>query len=186
MRAARLTAALCAAAGLLAPGAPASAQGDPFQSNPAPKVAPAPRPVRPEAEPPASPAPAVAAPPAAPSRAGAEGVYRGRLRCAAIPSLTLGPVEVDFTMTVRGAGATYQRPVLSFDGKQTVGQETGTGTVGADGAVVLQGGITGSLGAFTARYTGRLAGTHLDLSGTANFTAPRQYERTCSVSLDRG
>jgi len=89
-------------------------------------------------------------------------------------------------MTVRGAIATYQRPVLSYDGRQTVGQENGTGTFGADGAIVLQGGISGSLGAFTARYTGRLSGTHIDLSGTESFSRPRQYERSCTISLDRG
>jgi len=117
--------------------------------------------------------------------AAADSIYRGKLRCAAIPSLTLAPVEVDFTMTVQGSSATYQRPVLSYDGKQTVGTETGTGTVGADGSVVLQGGISGRLGAFTARYTGRLTVGHLDLSGTESFTAPRQYERSCTISLDR-
>lgn len=116
----------------------------------------------------------------------ADGTYRGRIRCAAIPSLTLAPVDVDFIMKVRGATATYQRPVLSYDGRQTVGQESGTGTVGADGTVVLQGGIRGSLGAFAARYTGRLSASHLDLTGTESFTAPRQYDRACAISLDRG
>jgi hypothetical protein len=118
--------------------------------------------------------------------AGADGTYRGRIRCAAIPSLTVAPVDVEFTMTIRGATATYQRPVLSYDGRQTVGQENGTGTVGTDGAVVLQGGVSGSLGVFVAHYTGRLSGAHLDLSGTESFTAPRQYERSCTISLDRG
>jgi hypothetical protein len=116
----------------------------------------------------------------------ADGTYQGRLRCAEIPSLTVAPVDVEFTMTVRGGAATYQRPILSYDGHQTVGQEIGTGSVGADGSVVLQGGVNGSLGAFTARYTGRLAGAHLDLSGTASFTRPRQYDRSCTISLDRG
>ncbi len=116
----------------------------------------------------------------------ADGTYRGRIRCAAIPSLTLAPVDVEFTLTIRGATATYQRPVLSYDGRQTVGQETGTGTVAADGAVTLLGGISGSLGVFVAHYTGRLSGAHLDLSGTESFTAPRQYERSCTISLDRG
>jgi hypothetical protein len=120
-----------------------------------------------------------------PAPAAADGIYLGRLRCAEIPSLTLGPVDVEFSLTVRGATATYQRPILSYDGRQTVGQETGSGTVGADGNVVLQGGVTGRLGTFSARYTGRLAGTRLDLSGTESFTAPRQYERSCSISVSR-
>ncbi|HTZ34898.1 MAG TPA: hypothetical protein VMB84_02670 [Stellaceae bacterium] len=116
----------------------------------------------------------------------ADGVYRGKLNCAAIPTLTIAPVTVDFTMIVRGASASYQRPVLSYDGHATVGQETGTGTVSADGTIVLQGGINGRLGAFSARYAGRLNGTHVELSGIENFTAPRQYERSCSISLDAG
>jgi hypothetical protein len=118
--------------------------------------------------------------------AGADGAYRGRLRCAAIPTLTVAPVDVEFTMTVQGGRATYQRPVLSYDGRQTVGEESGTGTVAADGTVTLRGGVSGSLGVFVAHYTGRLSGTHLDLSGTESFTAPRQYERSCTISLDRG
>ena len=117
--------------------------------------------------------------------AGADGIYRGRLRCAAIPSLTIAAVDVEFTLTIRGATASYQRPVLSYDGRQTVGQESGTGTVGADGTVTLQGGVSGSLGVFVAHYSGRLSGAHLDLSGTESFTAPRQYERSCTISLDR-
>jgi hypothetical protein len=119
-------------------------------------------------------------------RAGADGTYRGRLRCAAIPTLTVAPVDVEFTLTVRGATATYQRPVLSYDGRQPVGQENGTGTVAADGTVTLQGGVSGSFGVFVAHYTGRLSGAHLDRSGTESFIAPRQYERLCTISLDRG
>jgi len=118
--------------------------------------------------------------------AAADGTYHGRLRCAAIPSLTLAPVDVEFSMTVRGAAATYQRPILSFDGGQTVGTETGSGAVGADGGIVLQGVVNGRLGAFTARYSGRISGGHIDLAGAESFTAPRQYERSCSISLDRG
>ncbi len=117
---------------------------------------------------------------------GADGIYRGRLRCAAIPSLTVAPVDTEFTLTIRGATASYQRPVLSFDGRQTVGQESGTGTVAADGTVALLGGVSGSLGVFVAHYNGRLSGTHADLSGTESFTSPRQYERSCTISLDRG
>ncbi len=118
--------------------------------------------------------------------AGADVAYRGRIRCAAIPTLTVAPVDVEFTLTIRGATAAYQRAVLSYDGRQTVGQETGTGTVAVDGTVTLRGGISGSLGTFVAHYTGRLSGAHLDLSGTESFTAPRQYERSCAISLDRG
>jgi hypothetical protein len=117
--------------------------------------------------------------------AGADGTYRGRLRCAAIPTLTVAPVDVEFTLTIHGATATYQRPVLSYDGRQTVGQESGTGTVTADGTVTLQGGISGSLGVFVAHYSGRLSGAHVDLSGMENFVSPRQYERSCTSSLDR-
>lgn len=97
----------------------------------------------------------------------------------------MAPVDVEFILTIRGATASYQRTVMSYDGRQPVGQETGTGTVAADGTVTLQGGISGSLGAFVAHYTGRLSGAHLDLSGTESFTAPRQYERSCTISLDR-
>jgi len=117
--------------------------------------------------------------------AAADDTYRGRLRCDAIPSLTVAPVDVEFTMAVHGATATYRRPVLSWDGQQMVGTEIGTGTIGADGSVILQGGVSGRLGAFIARYTGRIAGTHLDLSGTESFTAPRQYERSCTITVDR-
>jgi hypothetical protein len=115
-----------------------------------------------------------------------DGVYRGRLRCAAIPGLTLAPVDVEFIMTARGGGASYQRPILSFDGHQVVAQETGAGTVASDGTVDLRGGASGRLGTFTARYTGRLSGTHLELSGTEIFTAPQQYNRPCTATLDRG
>lgn len=113
--------------------------------------------------------------------AGADGTYRGRIRCAAIPSLTVAPVDVEFTLTVRGTTATYQRPVLSYDGRQTVGQENGTGTVGADGTVTLLGGVSGSLGVFVAHYTGRLSGAHLDLSG-ANTSARARSRSTAASS----
>jgi hypothetical protein len=117
--------------------------------------------------------------------AAAEDHYHGRLRCAEIPSLTLAPVDVEFSMTIGGTVATYMRPILSYDGKQTVGQETGRGTVGPDGAVVLYGVVNGRLGAFTARYSGRLSGTNIELSGTENFTAPRQFERPCTIAARR-
>jgi hypothetical protein len=114
-----------------------------------------------------------------------DGVYRGRLRCASIPNLTVAPVDVEFSMTVRSGTISYQRPVLSYDGKQVVAQETGTGSFAAAGSVSLQGGASGRLGTFTARYTGRATGSHLELNGTPAFTAPQQYDRPCMISLDR-
>jgi len=64
--------------------------------------------------------------------------------------------------------ATISRPVLSMTDAKRRGRN-GTGTFGAAGAIVLQGGISGSLGAFTPAIPA-LSGNSYRLSGTESFS----------------
>ncbi len=118
---------------------------------------------------------------------GFQGVWQGRLTCDAVPGITQAPLAAPFTIKVDGSVAKYERPVLSASGARTGAWERGEGRVGADGALLLQGGSSGRGFHYRARYEGRL-GT----DGEARFTGTqdwmlddRDFARACSVELRR-
>lgn len=78
-------------------------------------------------------------------------MWSGRLICDAVEGFTTQPLNVPFEVTVRRGVATYARPVLSSQSARTGVWERGEGRVGADGAVVLDGGAGGRGFLYTAR-----------------------------------
>jgi hypothetical protein len=118
---------------------------------------------------------------------GFQGVWQGRLTCDAVEGITQSPLDAPFTIRVEGAAAKYERPVLSASGARTGAWERGEGRVGADGALLLQGGSSGRGFHYRARYEGRLGA-----DGVARFTgsqdwmlADRDFTRPCAVELRR-
>ncbi len=118
---------------------------------------------------------------------GFQGVWQGRLTCDAVDGITQAPLAAPFTIRVEGAVAKYERPVLSASGARTGAWERGEGRVGADGALLLQGGSSGRGFHYRARYEGRLGA-----DGVARFTGTqdwmlddRDFRRQCAVEVRR-
>ncbi len=118
---------------------------------------------------------------------GFQGVWQGRLTCDAVEGITQAPLAAPFTIRVEGAVAKYERPVLSASGARTGAWERGEGRVGADGALLLQGGSSGRGFHYRARYEGRLGA-----DGVARFTGTqdwmlddRDFRRQCAVEVRR-
>lgn len=118
---------------------------------------------------------------------GFQGVWQGRLTCDAVDGITQAPLAAPFTIRVEGAVAKYERPVLSASGARTGAWERGEGRVGADGALLLQGGSSGRGFHYRARYEGWLGA-----DGVARFTGTqdwmlddRDFRRQCAVEVRR-
>lgn len=118
---------------------------------------------------------------------GYNGVWQGRLTCDAVEGITQAPLAAPFTIRVEGAVAKYERPVLSASGARTGAWERGEGRVGADGALLLQGGSSGRGFHYRARYEGRLGA-----DGVARFTGAqdwmlddRDFTRICAFEVRR-
>jgi hypothetical protein len=118
---------------------------------------------------------------------GFQGVWQGRLACDAVEGITQAPLTAPFTIRVEGAVAKYERPVLSASGARTGAWERGEGRVGADGALLLQGGSSGRGFHYRARYEGKLGA-----DGQARFTGTqdwmlddRDFKRQCTIELRR-
>jgi len=118
---------------------------------------------------------------------GFQGVWQGRLTCDAVEGITQAPLAAPFTIRVEGAVAKYERPVLSASGARTGVWERGEGRVGADGALLLQGGSSGRGFHYRARYEGLLGA-----DGVARFTGTqdwmlddRDFRRQCAVEVRR-
>lgn len=116
-----------------------------------------------------------------------DAVWSGRLVCDPVEGFTTQPLNVPFEVTVRRGVATYARPVLSSAAARTGVWERGEGRVGADGAVVLEGGAGGRGFLYSARYEGRLGP-----EATAEFTGHqdwqvegREFRRPCRTTLTR-
>ncbi|MCA3345955.1 MAG: hypothetical protein INF56_04005, partial [Roseomonas sp.] len=92
-----------------------------------------------------------------------------------------------FTIRVEGAVAKYERPVLSASGARTGAWERGEGRVGADGALLLQGGSSGRGFHYRARYEGRLgADSVARFTGAQDWMlADRDFTRPCAVEVRR-
>lgn len=116
-----------------------------------------------------------------------QGVWQGRLTCDAVEGITQTPLTAPFTVRVDGAVAKYERPVLSASGARTGAWERGEGRVGADGALVLQGGASGRGFHYRARYEGRLGpDSEARLTGTQDWMLDdRDFKRLCYVELRR-
>jgi hypothetical protein len=125
---------------------------------------------------------AVAAPAAA-----QDAVWSGRLICDPVEGFTTQPLNVPFEVTVRRGVATYARPVLTSAAARTGVWERGEGRIGADGAVVLEGGAGGRGFFYVARYEGRLGpDATAEFTGRQDWTTDgREFRRPCRVTLTR-
>jgi hypothetical protein len=65
-----------------------------------------------------------------------------------------------------------------------VGRETGAGTLGSDGVLVLRGGWNGKRDKLKANYSGKLAGGEAMLTGKHVMTYEgRSYDRSCTMTV---
>ena len=112
--------------------------------------------------------------------------YVGHLACEKIPGLTNNTVLAEITILANGTKLDFSRPVYSFDGKQAVATESGTGTLAPDGTVKLEGQMQGSIGRFDSSYQGTLKGDQIELKGVENIPmGGKLFTRDCKASLAR-
>ena len=113
-----------------------------------------------------------------------DGAYRGTLNCAKL-SWTKAPLTNEpVSVAIMGGKVSYSRVLYGVDRSTVVGQESGTGTVAADGGIVLNGGSTGRLGTMQAAYRGKLAGGNGILDGAQSVTYQGKTEiRACTLQL---
>ncbi|HTQ82332.1 MAG TPA: hypothetical protein VMI47_03620 [Pseudolabrys sp.] len=115
-----------------------------------------------------------------------DGAYRGTLNCAKL-SWTKAPLaDEPVSVTIRIGKVSYSRVLYGVDRNQVVGQESGSGTVAADGSIVLNGRSAGALGTMTATYRGRLANGSAILDGRQSVTYRGKTEaRACTLLFGR-
>jgi hypothetical protein len=94
--------------------------------------------------------------------------------------LTNEPVSV----AIMDGKVSYSRVLYGVDRTTVVGQESGSGTVAPDGAIVLSGGSTGRLGTMKASYKGSLDNGAGILNGAQSVTYQDKTEiRACTLQL---
>jgi hypothetical protein len=127
------------------------------------------------------------APPAAAS-SGHDGRYAGFIACDPIPGQTAQPLKTDFSLTVAGGKAEYQREVLRPTSPGRLGvTERGAGTVSSSGELTLTGGAGGQTWRYEATYRGRFEGTRLRLSGDQRWHLGNRppHSRPCTIDVSR-
>lgn len=114
-----------------------------------------------------------------------EGTYAGTIQCGLLSTLTR-PLRTQFTLTVAGGAATYERPILDpRRGDHSGSWERGAGTVTADGDIVLNGKGEGTY-VFDAEYRGSLRTSPIRLTGTQRWIVRGVMEpRSCQIDLNR-
>jgi len=112
-----------------------------------------------------------------------DGIYKGDLHCAAVPGL--GPLNVAITVTVGAGHAGYSRSVLSPDGKEAIGMETGIGMVASDGTIALSGTASGKTYRAAASYQRKIESGNMALTGVHDWVIQdrQPFRRNCTASL---
>ena len=112
------------------------------------------------------------------------GQYKAILNCAKLP-FTDAPLDNEpVELKISNGKASYSRTLYGANRKSVVGKETGTGTVAADGTIVLTGGWTGKRNSMKASYNGKLAAGGTVLSGKHVVTYQGQaYDRSCTLTV---
>jgi hypothetical protein len=91
-----------------------------------------------------------------PGAAGAQEL-QGRMQCEVLAAVSARPLDQRVTVTIQDGQFRYQRAILNAQGQHMGGYETGSGRIGADGAVTVNGsGASGNI-TFTTRLAGRVA-----------------------------
>lgn len=137
-------------------------------------------------------------PPGAPPGVLGRQLWQGTLACAPAPgAVQSSPAEM-MTISVTGNQATYEHPVRIGPGSNGVGGpgvddgavERGSGTVMADGSVVLTGQVRARMFSYTAVYQGGLppGGRAARLVGSQQVigAAGGGFTRSCTVDLVGG
>lgn len=112
--------------------------------------------------------------------------YQGRLRCERLGTYTTGPLNVEFAVRSEGGRLSYTRPVQDRAGGPTPYVETGGGTLGGDGRVVLHGNSTGRGWRYEATYEGIVRGNVMVLSGHQLWSpmpTGGEFDRACQARL---
>lgn len=118
-----------------------------------------------------------------------DGAWTGQITCAKL-SFTTGTLKTAMEMKVEKGQASYSRDVFNKDGSRVVGNESGAGTVAADGALTLNATWKSAEEkpryTYTASYSGKLSGRAGTLKGTQVWSFDGKTEnRSCSITLKR-
>jgi hypothetical protein len=120
-----------------------------------------------------------------------DGTYVGMLSCPALPNGR--PLSVEFSMTVSGSRASYERTIVrparsgqSGGADPTGSYERGSGTVTPTGELVLVGKCDGSFSC-DAEYRGELGANPIRLTGAQrwHYRDRPDAERPCQIDLRR-
>ena len=115
-----------------------------------------------------------------------DGTYSGSLTCAKLPFTDAVLDNEPVAVTITNGNARYSRTIYAANRRQVVGKETGSGTLAADGTLILTGGWTGQRDSVQARYNGRLSAAGAALNGKQIVRFKGQsYDRDCTMTLKR-
>jgi hypothetical protein len=113
-----------------------------------------------------------------------DGRYRATLNCEKLPFTKAPLTNEPVALTIAGGKVSYSRTFYGYDRNTIVGKETGSGSVAADGTIVLSGGWTGRRNSLKASYRGKLSGGGATLDGKHILTHQGQtYDRACSMTI---
>ena len=118
------------------------------------------------------------------SAASFDGAYKGTLSCAKL-SWTKAPLTNEpVSIAIMDGKVSYSRVLYGVDRATVVGQESGTGTIAAEGTILLSGGSTGRLGTMKATYKGKIESGAAILEGAQSVTFQGKTEiRACTLQL---
>lgn len=111
-----------------------------------------------------------------------DGQYTATLNCDKLPFTKAPLTDEPVTLTISNGNVSYLRTLYGYDRNTIVGNETGTGTIAADGTIALNGGWKGERDNLEATYRGKLSAGGATLIGRHVMTYQGQkYDRTCSM-----
>jgi hypothetical protein len=109
-----------------------------------------------------------------------DGHYQGMFVCEKLPTVPTF-LRAPLDIIVAGTDVRFARPMFNPEANRVVGTEMASGTLAADGKVVLASkGTAASNAAFVGNYAGTLSLSGGTLTGTQVFTTPNgSRTRTC-------
>ena len=118
-----------------------------------------------------------------------DGTYRGTIACDPIPGVTAGPLKTLFTLRVAGDVISYEREVIRPTREAPLGiTESGSGSINGRNELILTGTAKGRTFRNDARYSGKLAGNPICLTGAQVWTyidKPTPHTRPCTIEVTK-
>jgi hypothetical protein len=115
-----------------------------------------------------------------------EVAWQARMLCDGMPNAPT-PLVQQITLVQNGGNLRYERQIMLPQGGLSPYSESGTGTIGRDGAIVLTGGASTRTYSYQARYEGRMAADGRGvLTGSQHWGGGVNHVRPCRIEFRRG